>query len=218
MKMKNLLYKELKLGIPGNALVFLFLSITIAVPSYPSLVAYFYTFAGILMIIPTSITNRDFEYTSNLPIRKKDVVKGKTLLFGLYELTSLLVSVPFALIKALCYMSQQQYQDLGINIALFGIVLIVFAVFNLIFIPWYYKNPQRNLMPTLVSIIVVSILLMGTMFLFIIFPQAAVFLNTFNGLGLLVQFIILFIGLGSFVLSLFLASRIGGKHFEKVDL
>jgi len=222
MKMKKLLFKELRLCLTPQAIVFCCLSSLIIIPSWPSIVAFVYTFMAFIVIFPMAIANHDMEYTAILPVRKKDIVKGKALLAMSIEIISILISIPFALIKVFfingSIPATDTYSDLGINLVLYGIVLALSGLFNLIFIPWYYKNPYKTAKPQIFTTFLIMVVMISIVIIFVSIPEATTFVNTFSGIALIVQFISLFAGLLLFLGLSALAAYLGGKRLEKIDL
>ena len=84
--MKNLLIKEFKLGINAQIIIYASLAILILVPSWPTAISLLYSITGIITLFPRALANRDIEYTVLLPIKKVDVVKGKTLFIMAIEI------------------------------------------------------------------------------------------------------------------------------------
>lgn len=222
--MKNLLFKEIRLCIPPQAWIFAFLSMLIAVPSWPAMTAFIYPLAGFMTLFPIALANRDILYTSILPVKKSDVVKGKVLLVSFLELLALVWSIPFAIIKVTLIVptlpADQIYPELGVNFATYGFILFIFAIFNIIFIPWYYKKPNdRNTAAQLVSIIVAMFIMGLISGLFMGIPGLAEFINDFSNIpSLIAQFSILVVGLILFIVSGILCTLFGGKNFQKVNL
>lgn len=220
--MKNLLYKEIKLSVPTQTWIFVFLSISIVIPSWPSLVCFFYPLAGLTVIFALGAANRDILYTSILPLRKKDVVRGKALLLFFLELLTILVSVPFAFLKNILTAANPElieYSDLGCNMATYGIVLSLFGLYNLIVLPWFYKKPEgKNSLPFVVADLSIAFLMTAIMCIFIIFEDAAKIVNQYEGIGLFIQIGTLLGGALLFFLLTILSDRLAGKNFQKVDI
>ncbi len=218
MNMKNLLYKEFKLCVPVQTWVFVCLSALVGIPSWPSLVPFLYPIAGFATIFPIALSNRDLLYTGMLPARKSDVVLGKILLVGTLEIISILVSIPFAVIRC-CFYPDAGFPNLGINAALYGIVLFAYAVFNVIFFPWNYRKPDaKNACCFLVSTLVTASILGVVTFVFLANPSAGEFINQYTGAGLFTQLGILVFGIAAFVLLNLAAYKAAAKQFEKVNL
>lgn len=155
--MKNLLYKEFKLSV--HPLTYLFMGVMALVclsPGMPSFLGplYFsivYTFLFIGMNKTT--TTNDLYYTCNLPIRREDVVKARifsttalqlvdlVILFAMMAIETFLIEAkmsPEDLEKLLA----QTYPGIGIRQGIFlgGSFLICYGVFDLIYLPWFYKT------------------------------------------------------------------------------
>ncbi len=216
--MKNLLYKEFKLCVPVQTWVFVCLSALVGIPSWPSLVPFVYPIAGFATIFPIALSNHDLLYTGILPAKKSDVVLGKVLLIGSLEIISILISIPFGIIRR-CFYPDAGFSDLGINAALYGIVLFAYALFNIIFFPWNYQKPDaKNTCCFLVATLAVTFFLGVATFAFIVIPGASDFINQCEGAGLLTQLGVLAFGIAAFVLLSFVSYKSAAKQFEKVNL
>lgn len=221
--MKNLLYKEIKLNTSIQIVIGLLMSALIFIPSWPSLVAFYYPLSMLFVILPLSLQNQDMLFTGLLPIKKRDIVKGKVMYVMTYEILTILISIPFALLRLFLIQplmeEAQVYTDLGINFALYGIVLIIYAFFNSIYIPWFYKKMDKRLMCNIVSFVLTALLLTIFMVFFLVFEPASKFLNDYSNIyGILTQIGILLFGICCFILSILFSTKKGGKNFEKVDL
>ncbi len=221
--MKNLLFKEIKLCVPTQTWIFIALSMMIVIPSWPVMVSYVYVIAGFMPLFPIAIANRDLLYTSILPVKKKDVVKGKVLLMCFLELVSVIWSIPFAILKLWetgVMPAEDVYPELGVNPALFGFILLMFGMFNLIYVPWYYKKPgTKNAAAQLVSMFACMIYMGIITAIFMGVPGLAEFINNLTNMASLgVNLGILAAGLLGFFGFSALANYLGGRAFQKVDL
>ncbi len=218
--MKNLLYKEIVLCVPVQTWILCALSITIIIPSYPSLVAFLYPLAAFISIFTISSGNRDLLYSASLPIRKSDIVKGRVLLLIFLEVCSIVISIPFGIIKKVLLEGMSiDYTDLGVNLVTYSIILFIYGLFNLIAIPWWYKKPTvKNVWPFIVADIAAFPIISCSIALFAIYPEAATLVNSFEGKGLLVQLLSLSGGLVAFFMMSALSYLLGAKTFKKVDM
>ena len=217
--MKELLYKELKLATHPTTYLFLFLGTMLLIPSYPYYVAFIYTLLGIFFIFLTGRENKDILYTVSLPVRKRDVVKSRCLLVALIEIAQIICSIPFAIIGVRINPNPMG-NPVGIeaNAAFFGLVLIMFALFNAIFLPMFYKSPTKVGTPLIAGSIAVT--------LYIVAAEAAVqaigllktSLDTTNPAMLPRQLPVLVAGMIVFALGLWLTYRRSAQNFEQVDL
>jgi len=226
--MKNLLYKELKLCLNPQIIIFSFLSLLVLIPSWPSAVAFVYLFSGISTIFPRALADKDIVYSAMLPVRKADVVKGKVLLVTTVELFSILISIPAAALKILIIdpaliasteasdqATQQAYlSSIAPNFACYGFVFIAMGVFALVLFPWYYRNPAKINWPGVVSILA-GIFTLG---IGIGLQSFITQLQTYDAIGLVVQLSVLVFGLAFFAIATIIAEKKAEKNFAKVDI
>jgi hypothetical protein len=224
--MKNLIRKELKLCLNPQVIIFTLLSILIAIPDWPSTIAFLYPLAGIATIFPRALADQDVQYTAMLPIRKGDVVKSKWFLVLIIELTSLLISIPFALVKNLVFIPQEvagsEASEISIAYTLgtaptfttYAAILLGFAVYNLVLFPWYYRNPAKVNWPQTISLFVGMIIMaVGS----VIQGFVPMFRN-YDETGWIAQMVSLGVALLCFVGLSILAEKLAEKNFDKVDL
>jgi hypothetical protein len=206
------------------------LSALVVIPEWPAAIGFIYPLAGLATIFPRALSDQDIQYTAMLPIRKGDVVKSKTLLIMAVQLFSVLFSIPFAFIKTLIInpslISQLSGEQDAIAtetnyilstspcLSIYGGLLLAFGVFNIILIPWYYKNPSKVNWPQITSLFV------GMFILGIVSAMVALIpsLYSYEGNNLYIQIAILVVGILAYFGLTFLAEKLGEKHFDKVDL
>jgi len=225
--MWKLLKKEFLLSLNPNVIIMGLLGITIAIPSYPAFVGFFYILGGLCSIMPRAAADKDLEYTAMLPIPKHQVVVSKLLLFIALELGTVLFTVPFAVLRVLVFDPQlfaaAQGDELASMISMepslstFGFAFLIFGIYNILFFPWFYKNPSKINAPQLVSTLI-------TMVISIVFMAVSMAIPALNfealqtPLYLGIQLGILVGGLLIGGLLTFLAAKLASKHFEKVDI
>lgn len=216
--MKKLLYKELRLCVPTQCWIYACMTILIFIPSWPTLVAFIYPLGCLSAIFPIALGNRDMLYSGLLPIKKSDIVLGKVLLVCFLELLSIAVSIPFAVFRHFMF-ADYEYVGLGVNFALYGFVLIAYAIFNIVYLPWYYKKPDgKNGLCIFISDLAASVFVLTVMTLFLVFDGAASFLSEMSGAGLLVSLGILAFGILAFLLFAYVSYRLAKKNFAKFDI
>lgn len=228
--MKNLLRKEFLLSLNPNVILFALLGLTIGIPSYPGLVGFFYLLGGLSSIMPRALADKDIEYTAMLPVRKRDVVASKVLLIVLLELGTILITVPVAICRDLLWDptivaaggSDPSIYAMEPSLATYGFGFLCFGLYNLLFFPWYYKNPQKINVPQIVS----TLITLAVMTVFLALPIVLSTLgypilnaaNISETAGLVTQLCILGIGIVVFVVMTLIANKKAGRHFEKVDI
>ena len=138
----KLLMKEWKLCIHPTAYIMLMCAALILVPGYPYGVSCFYMGLAIFFVCLTARENHDATYTLMLPVSRADAVKGRILFCTLLEVIDLAVMGLFILIKyAIGNTPNPAGMDAGL--ALIGSGMIIFAIFNMIFFPVYYKDINK---------------------------------------------------------------------------
>jgi hypothetical protein len=231
--MKQLLRKEFRFCLNPQTIVFALLSVTMLVPSFPTIVPFFYALGGFAAIMPRALADKDIEYTVMLPVRKGDVVRGKIVLFSSIELATILISVPCAIVRRAFFTPMspaegESYESFLANIALaprvgsYAFVLAAFGLYNLIFFPWYYRNPAKVNWPGIVALLVTMLFMglgVGAEVMCVLLGGGLDSLEfTLAGAGLYVQLGMVLLGALIFVGCTLLASKKAQKNFDKVDL
>ena len=138
----KMLMKEWKLCMHPTGYIMLLCSALILVPGYPYGVTCFYMGLAIFFICLTARENHDAGFTLTLPASRADAVRARILFCALLETADLLLIVAFILLKnAIGSMPNPAGLDAGL--ALVGDALIIFAMFNMIFFPIYYKDINK---------------------------------------------------------------------------
>ena len=225
--MKALIYKELKLALHPICYFFvLFFPILFLIPSYPIGVCFIYvlTCYPILFLgANKGEQSNDLLYSTLLPVRKKDIVLARIF-------TVLLIQTAFIVLASILYPAARVINDLAISeakdqkrvtpglgldsfVLLIAIIIIGYALSDLIFFPIYYKNGKSIVMSTLFTIIG-FVIYVG---LFTIGLPYVPGLEGVNSMHIGIQFVILAISLlVSFGLH-FIVYKVSSKNLEKVD-
>lgn len=213
--MMTLLNKELRLAAHPSSLVFTFLGCLVLVPAYPySVIFLFGCLAPYLTFVNARETN-DTWYTVLLPVTKGESVRGKCLLTVSFQLFQLLFSVPFAFLRNILHIANNPV-GLDATLAWYGFGLLVYAVFDLVFLPTFYKSGYKAGKAFLLAAIPL-IVLMAAVEATTRIPALA-WLDSSQPEHLLRQLPILITGVICYAALLPLACRSSVKHFEKVDL
>jgi hypothetical protein len=104
------------------------------------------------------------------------------------------------------------------NMAFFGLVLIMFALFNAIYLPLFYKTAFKVGTPLVFASIAVTIYVVAVEFAVQMIPFLKTHLDTTDPGMALYQLPVLIAGMLIFALSLWLTYRKSAANFEKVDL
>ena len=157
--MKTLLYKHFRLVCHPMTLVFCLFGLLLLIPSYPYTLTFFYVMLGLFFTFLNGREQKDIYYSALLPIRKRDTVKASVLFVLAVELGSLLVTVPFAVLSVRINPLGGNAVGLEANTALFAAALLLYALFNAIFLPAFYKTAYKVGVSFLKAIIPVSIVM-----------------------------------------------------------
>lgn len=131
--------KDLRLAAHPMMYVFAFFGAMLLIPSYPYTVAFFYGLLGIFFTFLNGRENKDVYYCAVLPVTKREQVRARTWMVVAVELTELVLAVPFAILSVHITPTERTC-GLEANVALFGAVLLIFGVFNAVFLPAFYKT------------------------------------------------------------------------------
>ena len=138
----KMLMKEWKLCMHPTGYIMLLCAALILVPGYPYGVSCFYMGLAIYFICLTARENHDATYTLTLPVSRRDAVRARILFCTVLEVLDLLLMALFILIKQLIG-NLPNPAGLDAGVALIGEGMIIFAIFNMIFFPNYYKDINK---------------------------------------------------------------------------
>ena len=222
--MKYLLYKEFKLSIHPLTYFFVALmALSALAPTFPSFVPllYFgasYTFLFIGMNKTT--TTNDLFYTCNLPIRRQDVVKARVCSTTVLQLFELVMVFGFFFISA--YFRKNMKPDeakiawitIDQGLFLLGVYFICFSVFDLIYLPWFYKNGKSIILNMFAAVIATTIA--GGLLTIIPYFTFNDFISVKGG-NIIFQIGFLLIALGIWISSKAIVIKWSAKNLLKLD-
>ena len=142
--MKTLLNKEWKLCLHPTVFIYLGMVLMLLIPNYPYLAACFFLCNAIFYIFQSARENGDAMYTAMLPVSKAQAVKARCLFVVLLQMIELLLMAgicAFALVAMDLTKGNAGGTDHGFSLLAFA--LILFTVFNLIFLPAFYKTGYK---------------------------------------------------------------------------
>ena len=230
--MKALLYKELKLAMHPICYVFIALfPFMILIPSYPIAIGFLYvlTCYPILFLgANKGQQSNDLLYSTLLPIRKKDIVKARIMTVFLMHLV--FIALTSALYPLAIFINNSINEaslatdpnaspvvvpGLGLHsyVLVLAIVIIGYAIADLIFFPIYYKNGKSIVMSTLMMILG-FVLYLGIFTIGLPFIPG---LEWINELPLYVQLIILGVSIIIYIALHLVVYKVSYKRLEKVD-
>ena len=217
--MTKLLYKELKLSASRLSFVLIAAALLTFVPGYPILLGAFFTTLGIFYSYQTMRENNDIPYSMLLPVSKADVVKGKFAFTVLIELCSFAMMTVITLVRMLLLKDAAVYAANALmcaNLSFLGYALLIFGLFNFIFVRGFFKTAYYFGKP-FIAYCVVSFLVIALAETLYHIPGLEA-LNAFGFAPLLPQGAVLGAGLLSFAALTAAGLKKSQRTFEKIDL
>ncbi|NMA85231.1 MAG: ABC-2 transporter permease [Epulopiscium sp.] len=213
--MFNLLYKELRLAAHPNLFIFTLLGALVIVPAYPYGMVFLFGCLGPYITFMYGRETNDIYYTALLPVQKRDTVKAKCLLMVLAQMTQLLISLPFAVLR-LRVLPNGNPAGIEANLAYYGFGFMIYSIFNFILLTQFFKTAYKVGKAFLLAIIPAA--------LGVIIMEVIVHIPEFKWLDsveadlLLKQLPILVIGILIYIFSMLIAYKISANRFQRVDL
>ena len=217
--MRTLLKKEFHLSASILSYLFLLAAFMVLLPGYPILCGVFFITLGIFQSFQSAREANDIVYSALLPIAKHDVVKGKYLFSVSIELSGFLVMTALTVIRMTLLSSSAVYRQnelMNANPFFLGMALLIFAMFNWVFIGGFFRTAYRFGKPFVLYIIVCFLLIGLAETLHHIPGLAAV--NAFGFDHLPLQLSLLLGGVVLYVLITVFSYRASCARFEKIDL
>ena len=215
----KLLKKEIRLAASPLSFFFLAAVCLTFVPGYPILLGAFFITLGIFYSFQTMRENGDIRYSLLLPVSKKDIVKSKYLFCVSIELSGFALMTVFTLIR-MCFLSDAAVYTsnalMGANFTFLGFVLLIFGLFNAVFVGGFFKTAYYFGKPFILYI-VVSLLVIAAAETLPHLPGCA----SFGALGFapfVPQGCVFAAGIAAFVLLTLFSERASERRFEQIDL
>lgn len=217
--MINLIRKEFKLS--ANILSYLFISFGLMtfLPRYPILVGVFFTCLGIFQSFQSYRESNDIAYSILLPVSKKDIVKAKFIFVCTIELLTFLLMLVITIFRMTLLKDIDTYVNnplLTANLIFLGYVLIIFGLFNILFVRGFFKTGYYFGKP-FVSFCIVGFVVIGLAETLIHIAGLEI-LNSFGFENLEIQLLGLFVGILLYSLFTYIGYKKSVKTFEKIDL
>ena len=151
--------KDLRLAAHPMMYVFALFGVMLIIPNYPYTVVFFYGLLGIFFTFLNGRENKDVYYCAVLPVTKRDQVRARAWLVVAVELAELVIAIPFAFLSARINPNGTNLAGIDANVALFGSVLLIYGVFNVVFLPVFYKTAIRAGRAFLLAVIPMTVLM-----------------------------------------------------------
>ncbi len=138
----KLLKKEFRLCMHPFGYFAPLLSALVLVPAYPYGVCCFYTAMVVFFICLSARENHDASYTLTLPVSRKDTVHARIGFCVCLETVQLVGMALFICLKYAVALAPNP-AGLDAGLAMIGEGFLLYALFNLIFFPRYYRDINK---------------------------------------------------------------------------
>lgn len=217
--MLNILRKECRLSASILSYLFIAFGLMFFIPGYPILCGVFFTTLGIFQSFQSAREANDIVFSALLPIAKKDVVKGKFIFSCFIEICSFVLMFLSTLARMTLLANADVYRNnalMNANPFALGMALVIFGLFNVIFIGGFFKTAYKFAKP-FVCYIIAAFLMLGLAETLHHIPGLGV-LNAFGSDHLPMQLLLLLVGAVCYVGMTLIAYRKACDDFEKIDL
>ena len=215
----KLVRKELRLAVSPLAWIFLAFSLMTLLPGYPILLGAFFVSLGQFQSAQLAREANDILFTALLPIPKKDVVTAKYLTTVFFQALALLVMCLLTVLRLTVLRGAAAYVNnalLAANLTFLGLALVIFAMYNIVFLGGFFRTAYRLGRP-FVAFIVVTMLLVGLAETLPRLPGLT-FLGAADGAALTRQLPVLLAGAAVYIAGTLASLKAAQKRFEKIDL
>ncbi len=217
--MSNIMLKELKLSASPLAFIFIAFGLMFLLPGYPILCSTFFVTLGLFQSFQTAREANDIVFSALLPIAKKDVVKGKFIFVCFIEACAFVLMVICAIVRMTALRESPVYlQNALMNANLFalGAALVIYGLFNLIFLGGFFKTAYKLGKP-FVTYIIVGFIMIGVFEALHHIPGLGQ-LNAFGSDSMALQVVTLIAGALIFAVMTLISYKASCNSFEKIDL
>ena len=212
--MKNLLYKEFNLSIHPAFFLMPAFGALLLIPQWPYFIALMYFFfISVPNIFNMNKAQNDLGFSATLPIRRADIVKARVISIIILELLQILVTAIFAFINMKLYTTENFLLDP--NVAFIGFSFMMFGIFNIIYLPMFYKTADKIGWPLIIAFTAAFLFVTAVEGVILLVPSARILDGSAH---LPAQFITLGIGIATFFLLSSAANQLSIKRFEKINL
>lgn len=217
--MKELLKKEMTLTAAPLSYVFILFSAMTMIPGYPILVGAFFVSLGIFYTFQFAREYNDVLYTALLPVKKSDVVLARYLFVVAIQLIAFLLDAVLTALRMTALHNVDPYATnalMSANLAFLGYTLLIFALFNMIFLAGFFKTAYYYGKPFLIFCVAAFVVVTLAEVLWHI--PGLTWLGVETGNGLAYQAAVLAAGAVIYAAGTLWSLRRSQRCFEKIDL
>ena len=156
--MRNIMLKELRLSASPLAFFFIAFGLMFLLPGYPILCGEFFVTLGLYQSFQAAREANDTVFSALLPIAKRDVVRGRYLFVCFIEACALVLMAASTALRMTVLSDAAAYRVnalMNANPFALGAALIIFGMFNAIFVGGFFRTGYRLSRPFIIYIVAV---------------------------------------------------------------
>ena len=160
--MRNILKKEMRLSASILTYLFIPFGLMFLLPGYPILCGAFFVTLGIFHSFQSAREANDTVFSALLPIAKRDIVKGKYLFVCLVEAGAFMLMALSAALRETVFSEAGTYKAnalMNANGFALGMALVIFGLFNLIFVGGFFNTAYEFAKPFVAFVIACFLLI-----------------------------------------------------------
>ncbi len=217
--MNAMLKKEMRLSALILTWLFIGFGAMAMIPGYPILCGVFFITLGIYQSFLSAREANDIVYSALLPVAKRDVVKGKYQFVMLIELCGFALMAMVTVLRMTVLADAEVYRQnalMNANPFFLGVAMLIFGLFNVIFLGGYFRTAWQLGKPFILYIIAAFLAISAAEALHHVPGMEA--LNAFGFEQIALQVSLLLGGAVLYLLMTWLSYRRACANFEKIDL
>ena len=217
--MRNLLRKEARLSASPLSYLFIAFGLMFFLPGYPILCGAFFVTLGLFQSFQTAREANDLVFSALLPVAKQDVVKGKYAFVCLIEGCAVVLMALAVLLRMTVLAQAAVYRSnalMNANFFALGMALVIFGLFNAIFVGGFFKTAYQFARPFVVYIVAAFLAILVAEALHHVPGLERV--NAFGTENLGLQLLLLAFGFVLYLALTLLSCRKACERFERIDL
>ena len=216
--MNPLLNKEIRLSASVLSFIFIIFGVMTMVPGYPILCGAFFITLGLFHSFQNSREANDIVFSALLPIAKHDVVKGKFMFSVMIEIAGFLIMAVLTIVRMTALAEADVYLQnalMNANLFFLAMVLVIFGLFNLLFIGGFFKTAYK--LTPFFTYIIAALIAVGIAEALHHIPGLEA-VNAFGFDDLALQICLFMAGIVIFAALTFISYRKACSDFERIDL
>lgn len=217
--MNAMLKKEIRLSTLVLTWLFIGFGAMALLPGYPILCGVFFITLGIYQSFLSAREANDIVYSALLPVARRDVVKGKYQLVMLIELCGFALMAIATVLRMTVLADAEVYRRnalMNANPFFLGTALLIFGLFNVIFVGGYFRTAWQLGKPFILYIIAAFLTICAAEALHHVPGLEVLNAQRFDHIAM--QMTLLLGGAALYLLMTWLSYRKACANFEKIDL